>query len=816
MSNVTGEIRYAIRLLLNNRGFTFVALLALTLGIGANSAIFSVVNGVLLHRLPYQDPDRLVMVWETNPGQSVEQERPSPGNFVDWREQNNVFDGMAGWYQASRTLRGDHDAQQVEVAQVAGDFFQVLGVKPAIGKAFHPIDSTGVQYNMANMYVSGDRVAVISDGLWRRRFGADPAIVGKDIMLDGRPWQVLGVMPPSFAIPNLEVDMWTPWDMTRDRVHHDFRFIQVIARLKQSVTIQQADERLGIIATELEKQYPKENKGWNVKLVSLHDQLVGKSRTALLTLFGAAAFVLLIACANVASLLLVRASARSREIAVRSAIGASQFSLMRQSLIESLVLSVAGGISGLILAFIGVRVLILLKPANLPRLEEIGVDLRVGFFTFAVAIITGIICGLAPALHTMKTDLATALNQGGTKGSASGSSHHRLRSLLVVSEVALALVLLIGAGLLARSFVSVLSVSPGFDPKNVLVTRIFLDNTSYHTAVQSTAYYRTLMEKIRTIPSVVSVGGATALPMSEVGVDFNRPYRREEDPDFGGGSPTTGVRSVTPDYFKAMGIAVKDGRSFTDDDRMDTTIVAVVNETLAHRAWPNESPVGKRLVLDYNRGKYAYEVVGVAADTRFYGLKSTPGPEIFIPHAQNPYLILNVVIRTSSNPKLLARAVEQEVNKLDPGQPVHSMVTMDELVSASVAADRFSMLLLGVLSVIALILAAIGIYGIVAYLVTQRTREIGLRMALGAKPGTVLTLILSESFKLAVFGLVIGMIAALALNRLISSLLFRVSSTDVLTFAGITLTLAVVALAAAYIPARRAARVDPMIALRQE
>jgi len=815
MPDITGEIRYAVRLLLNNPGFTFVALLALTLGIGANSAIFSVVNGVLLHRLPYQDPDRLVMVWETNPSQSVEQERPSPGNFVDWREQNNVFDGMAGWYQASRTLRGEHDAQQVEVAQVAGDFFQVLGVKPAIGKAFHPIDSPGVQYNMANMYVSGDRIAVISDGLWRRRFNADPTIVGKDIMMDGRGWRVVAVMPASFAIPNLEVDMWTPWDMTRDRVHHDFRFIQVLARLKQSVTIQQANERLSVIAAELEKQYPKENKGWNVKLVSLHDQLVGKSRTALLTLFVAAVFVLLIACANVASLLLVRASARGREMAVRSALGASQFSLIRHSLIESVVLSVAGGASGLVLAFIGVRLLVSLKPANLPRLEEIGVDLRVCLFTFSVALFTGVLCGLIPALRTLKTDLAWSLKEGGTQGSIAGG-HHRLRSLLVVSEVALALVLLIAAGLLARSFVSVLFVSPGFDPKNVLVTRIFLDNTSYHTAAQSTAYYRTLMEKIRTIPSVISVGGTTALPMSEVGVDFSRPYRREEDPDFGGGSPTTGVRSVTPDYFKAMGIAVKDGRSFTDDDRMDTTIVAVVNETLANRAWPNESPVGKRLVLDYNRGKYAYEVVGVAADTRFYGLKSTPGPEIFIPHAQNPYLIMNVVVRTSSNPKLLAKAVEQEVNKLDPAQPVHSTVTMDELVSASVAAERFSMLLLGVLSVIALILAAIGIYGIVAYLVTQRTREIGLRMALGAQPGTVLTLILSESFKLAVFGLVIGIIVALALNRLISSLLFRVSSTDALTFAGITFTLGVVALAAAYVPARRAARVDPMIALRQE
>jgi len=824
LADLMHDLRYAVRTLIKQPGFTAVAVLTLALGIGANSAIFSVVNAVLLRPLPYRNPDRLVMVWDTNREQFRDHDRPSPGNFLDWRSRGQVFDGLTAWYETSRTLRSEHEAEQIQVAQVVGDYFRVFGIAAAAGRTFSPEEVPGVSYNSANQYISGDRLVVISDGLWRRRFGGDPGVVGRMISLDGRDWQVLGVMPAGFALPGHGVDLWIPWDIARpynpqrfpDGPPRDFRFLHVLGRLKAGVTLEQAQARMAALAAELETRYPKANKGWGVRLVPLHGEIVGDSRAALLVLFGAVGFVLLIACANVASLLLVRASGRQREVAVRIALGASRLRLIQQLLTESVMLATAGGVIGLALAFWGKNLLMLLNPGKLPRVDEVGLDVRVLVFTFVVAVATGIICGLAPALEGSKADLTAALKEGGSKGATSSLRHHRFRSLLVASEVAIALVLLVGAGLLARSFARVLAVNPGFDSKHLLVMRIFLDNNSYRTAAQSSAYFQTLIERLRALPSVNSVAATTALPMSDVGVDFDRPFWREGESDPGGAAPKASIRMVTPDYFKTMSIPVQAGRAFTEHDQVNTPAVLMVNETMARQVWPGQDAVGKQLVINYNRGKYPYEVVGVASDTKFYGLKSQPQPEIFIPHAQNSYLTMNVVVRTAASPQHLAQAVRQEALKLDPAQPVHSIVTMEELMARSVGPDRFSMLLLGLLAAIALVLAVVGIYGIMAYLVSQRAHEIGVRLALGARPSDVLKLVLGESLKLTLIGLGLGLVATLVLTRVISGLLYEVSATDPLTLAGVALLLTSVALLAGYIPARRALRVDPMVALRYE
>ena len=810
------DLRYGVRMLLKAPGFTSVAVVSLALGIGANTAIFSVVNAALLRPLRYEHSNRLVMIWDTNVERSLDHERPAPGNFLDWNRHNQVFDGMAAWYQTSRTLRSEHEAEQVQVAQVAGDFFPILSAGVSAGRTFSPVEAPGAVYNSANGYLTGDRVAVISDNLWRRSFGADPGIVGRTIQLDGQSWQVVGVLSPNFAIPNKEVELWTPWDLTRMQNARDQRFLQVVARLKPGVSLEQAQANLDSLAAESAKQYPKANKGWGVRLASLQDEIVGQSRTALLVLFGAVGFVLLIVCANIASLLLARASGRQREMAVRSALGASRLRIARQLMTESVLFSIVGGAVGSAIAFWVIRLLVLLRPGNLPRLDEIGIDIRVLVFTVAITVATGLLCGLAPALQVSGTDLATALKEGASRGASAGLRQRRFRSLLVAFEMALALVLLVGAGLLARSFVHVLTVNPGFEARNLLVMPIFLDNNRYRTPAQSSSYYQTLIERLRALPSVSAVGATTALPMSELGGDFSRPYWREGDTDPGGSAPKAGMRMVTPDYFKAMGTSLLKGRAFTAQDRPEAPAVIVVNETLARQVWPGEDPVGKRLVIYFNRGRYPYEVVGIAGDTKFYGLKSQPRPEVFFAHTQDPYLIMNVVVRSSAASQQLINLLRREVLALDPGQPAHSIVTMEEMVAHSVAPDRFSMLLLGVLALIALVLAALGIYGVMSYSISQRTHEIGIRMALGARAGDVSRLVLGQGMKLALAGMAIGVVAALALTRLLRKLLFDISPTDPVTFAAIVLLLTGVALLACWIPARRAMKVDPLVALRHE
>jgi putative ABC transport system permease protein len=824
LNSLVNDLRYAARQLARQPGFTAVAALTLALGIGANSTIFSIVNAVLLRPLPYKEPDRLVMMLETNPELSRDHDRPSPGNFLDWRERNDVFDGVAAWYQTSKTLRDEHDSEQVEVAKVAGDFFDVLGVDAIAGETFSPVESPGACYNVANQYTGGERIAVISERLWRSRFGADPNVINQTLLLDGLTWQIKGVMPASFAIPAKEVDLWVQWDIpgsyTAKRFPEgpprDFRFLHVIARIKRDVTINQAEAHMSSVASQLAEAHPKANKGWGVRLAPLKDEMVGSTRKAILVLFGAVVFVLLIACANIASLLLARASARQREMAVRAALGASRARLVRQMLTESLCLSAAGGIAGLALAFWGKEIVMLLRPGSLPRIDEIAVDGRVLIFTCAVVIVTAVLCGIAPALKASKTELVRSLKEGGSKSATAGRGQRRFRNLLVAAEISIALVLLVGAGLLTRSFAKILAVDAGFDPKNLLVMRIYLDNDRYRTGAQSSRYFGELTERLRSLAAVKSVAASTALPMSDVGVDFDRPFWREGEADPGGAAQKASIRMVTPDYFETLGIPVPSGRAFTVDDRVETPAVIVVNQTMARQTWPGQDAVGKRLLIDYNRGKYLYQVVGVAGDVKHYGLKSGPKPEVFIPHAQNPYLAMSVVVRTETSPEQMAGALRREVREMDSAQPVHSITTADEFIARSVGPDRFSMLALGLLAAVALILAAVGIYGVMSYLVSQRTHEIGVRMALGASSGSVLKMAMGETFKIIVTGLAAGLVAAYGLSQVISSLLYNVSATDLATFASVTLTLSGVALLAGYFPARRAAQVDPMVALRCE
>jgi len=818
------DVRFALRSLAKAPGLALVAALTLALGVGANTAIFSIVHAVLLRPLPYPEPGRLVLLHETHAAQGRGRAQPSPGNFLDYRAQVEVFDGVAAWYQTSRTLRDAGAAAQVTTAQVAGDFFRTLGVAPALGRAFTPDGEPGATFNMANIYSGGDRVAVMSHAFWRRGFGGDPGIVGRDVLLDGQSWRVLAVMPASFAFPDPGVDLWLPWDLARsyagkgfaDGPPRDFRFLNVIARLGPGVTRERAQERMAAVAAGLAERHPRDNQGWGVRLAPLADELVRDARPALLVLCGAVGCVLLISCANVAGLLLARAAGRRHEMAVRAALGASRPRLVRQLLTESVVLAVAGGAAGLLLASAGLGLLVSLAPADIPRLDEVRIDATVLSFTLGVAVWTGVVFGLAPALQGSRVNLTSGLKEGGGKGGAGGRARHRMRGLLVVSELAIALVLLVGAGLFARSFARILAVDPGFDPRNLLVMRVFLNTAAYGSGAKSHQYYQQLLARLGALPGVTAVAATTVLPMSDVGIDFYRPYWRGGEADPGGQAPKAGIRMVTPEYFQTMGIPVRAGRPFTASDRADAPAVVMVNEELARQVWPAESPVGRRLVIDYKGGKYPYEVVGVAGDTRYYGLKSRPQPEIFIPHAQNPYLALNVVVRGAADPLRLAKAVEREALALDPAQPLHSVVTMDQLMAEKAAPDRFAMTLLGLLAVIALLLAAVGIYGLASYLAGQRTHEIGVRLALGAAPHDVFRLLLGESLRLAALGLALGMVAAACLARLVAGLLYEVSAADPLTFAAVAVILGGVSLLAALLPARRAMRVDPISALRYE
>ncbi len=801
MGTLWQDLRYGARMLLKRPGFAALAALTLAVGIGANTAIFSVVNTVLLRPLPYSDPDRLMLIRETKLPQFPEF-AIAPGNFLDWQSQQETFDRFEAFRGFYYNLTGTGAPERLRASRVTAGLFPTLGVQPALGRDFLAEEDRP----------GSDAVVIISHGLWQRRFGGDANIVGQPLQLNGRSYQVIGVMPESLRFLDRNAELWTPIAFTdQERQNHGGHYISAIARLKPGVTPEQAQTNLATIAARLEQQYPDTNAGWGIKLIPLFEAAVGEMRPTLWVLLGAVALVLLIACANVANLLLARASSRHKEIAIRSALGASRRRLVRQLLTESLLLALVGGAVGVLLAYWGLDLLLSLAPENLPRMRDVSLDARALGYTFAVTLLTGVIFGLAPALQSSNPDLNETLKEGG-RGST-GGRRQRVRSLLVVTEVALALVLLAGAGLMLKSFWRLQQVDPGFNAENALVVNVNLPPSKYADAQQQAAFFRQLLERTATLPGVQAVGATQSMPIIN---DFILGLVIEGRPPAApGDEPSTNYYAISPDYFRAMGIPLIRGRAFTERDTTGAPRVAIVNETFARRFFPDEDPIGKRIHVT-NGPETFREIVGIVGDVRHYGLEREAPAQAYEPYLQQPFAGMSIVVRTAADPANLSAAMRQEVFALDKDQPVASVRTLEEILAESVAQRRFSMFLLGLFGGIALLLASVGIFGVMNYTVAQRTHEIGIRLALGAQRRDILRLVVGQGMGLALIGVALGLVAAFAGTRVMASMLYGVSATDPLTFTGVALLLAVVAFLACYLPARRATKVDPMIALRYE
>ncbi len=799
------DLRYGARKLRKSPGFSLVAVMTLALGIGANTAIFSVVNAVLLRPLPFEQPEQLVRVFGTNARRNSFSRPHSYMNFSDLRAQNQSFEAMAAYTGATAALSGDDAPEQITGVISSGDIFRVLKAQPLMGRLLAPEDERP----------GGSAVAVISHGLWQRRFGGDPEIVGRLIKLDGREREIVGVTPADFSFEFVTgaADFWMPIDPAAGPYQsRGSIFLEAIGRLKPGVPLEQASADLAAAASRLEQQYQDSNAGIGVRLAAAQEDLVGDVRPTLLVLLGAVGFVLLIACANVANLLLARSAGRHREIAVRRALGAWRGRIVRQLLTESLLIAFAGGLLGLLFALWGVKLLSAFVPENVPRFGETSLDLRVLGFTLAASVLTGLLFGIAPALHSSRFDLNEALKEGG-RGGTDGRSRTRVRSLLIVSEVALSLVLLVGAGLLIKSFVKLRNTDPGFDPSNTLTASLSPDPVRYDTAEKVTDFHRRLAERVRALPGVESVGGVTPLPLSENNYSFSFSVVGQP-PLPPGQQQSASARFVSPDYFRAQGVPLRAGRVFTEQDKADAPDVIIVNEAFARRYFTGVAPLGQRLRLGVNN--IEGEVVGVVGDIRGASLATTPAPEYYVPAAAVSFGDMTLVVRTANDPASLTPALRKVVAEMDKELPLYDVGTMESLVARSVARQRFSMTLVGVFAVLALLLSAVGIFSVMSLLVAQRTHEIGIRMALGARPGDILSMVVRQGVVLTLVGVGVGLAAAVALTRLMSGLLYEVSATDPVVYGGITALLVAVALLACYVPARRATKVDPLIALRYD
>lgn len=814
LRTLAGELGFAARRLRRSPGYTTVVVLTIALGIGATTALFSTVHSVLLRPLPYPEPERLVRVFDTNRELSVERTGIASGNLVDWRKRSNGFAALAGCYVMGRTLRTDESVEVVRAAMVTEDFFSALRTPPALGRTFTPEEVARSLFNGAAAPVGTDLKMVISHGLWQSRFGGDPAVIGRTVSVDRKPWQIIGVMPANFRFPNSDVSVWLPWAL-RETAPRDQRYVQGIARLAPGESAAKAEANLQSVAAALAAEFPAPNKGWSVKLVPLQEVVTGKSSATLWLLLGSGVCVLLIGCANVAILQLIRASQFARETAVRVALGASQSRLLQQFGAEGFLLAASGGIAGLVFAAGALRWLRWAQPGQLPRIEEVELSLPSLAVAALLTLLAGMVTGLAPAWSARYDRLTQGLSEGGR--SASGSRRaQRVRNLLVAAEVAVAVVLLVSASLLGRSLLRLHAVNPGFDYRNVLVLPIFLDNFEYTSGAKVRAYYDGLLNRLAALPGVVAVGGATILPASPLGPDFERPVWAEGQTPSPSEALRADVRMVMPDYFRTLGIRVMRGRTFEAQDSPESPRVIMVNEALAQRLWPGEEAVGKQIVVDYSTtGTYPYRVVGVVGNVRFYGLRSEPQPEVFLPHAQRSYLVMNIALRTAGDPRPLVPAVRAAVLAADPGQPPQSIKTLEELVGDTLAPDRLITGLIGAFSGTALLLAMLGIYGAVAYRAAQRTNEIGIRMALGAQPSQILRMILASGLGLTGMGAAVGLVLAMAAARLLQSQLFGVTPDDPLAYALAAAGIALVTVLACWTPARRAARVLPAEALRR-
>jgi putative ABC transport system permease protein len=804
MQTLCQDLRYGARMLMKNPGFTLIAVLTLALGISANTAIFSVVNGVLLRRLPYADPDRLVMIWEDpggNPRNFV-----NPRNFADWSEQNQSFEQVAAINVGNVNLTGRGEPERLINASVSASFFSILRVNAAHGRVFLPEeDKPGAA-----------GVAVISHGLWVRGFGADPDLIGQSIELNGERVTVLGVMPANFRFPSA-AEIWRPLVFTPAQLDNNNRgshFLSAVGRLKPGVTVHQAQAEMETIYNRLRQQYPGALTNWVPRVASLLEDTVGSVRQSLLILLGAVGFVLLIACSNIANLTLARAVARQREVAIRAALGADRVRLFRQLLTESLLLSLLGAGLGLLLSWWLVELIVSLNPGNIPRLDEISLDGRVLAFTLLLSLGSGLIFGLAPALSISKIDLNEALKDA-SKASVSGHQSN-LRRAFVIAEIALSLALLVGAGLMVKSFVRLGRVELGFNPENVLTMRVALPSNRYVEPPRQTAFYQQVVERVRALPGAQAASLISDPPVSGSTGLWQNTFHIEGKPlPPPGERHSASLRWITPDYFKTMEIRLRRGRTLTEADVDGGPRVAVIDEAMARQFFPNEDPIGKRIVI-YWRDRIAREIVGVVGNVRQASLDKDTGPHMYIPYYQTPLNYATLLVRTNADPLKLASAVKSQVLAVDRDQPVYAVQTMERIIDDSVAERRFQMLLLGIFAGAALALAGVGIYGVISYAVTERTREIGIRLALGAQAGDLLRLIIGQGIKLISIGVAIGLLASFGLTRLMKNLLYDVTATDPTTFLLIPLLLAVVALLACYIPARRATKVDPLLALRHE
>lgn len=797
------DLRYAFRQLIKAPGFTAVAILTLALGIGACSAIFSVVNTVLLRPLDYPEPGRIVAIRETNLPQFPEFS-VSPPNYLDWEKQTKSYEYFAAYAGANVNLTGEGEPQRLIGVKSTAHYFDVYGLKPVLGRVLLPEeDAQGKNH-----------VVVLSYPFWQRVFGAGRDVVGRAIQLNGEPYTVVGVAPVGFGLTS-KVDVWMPMAFKPDETANDARgghYINVVGRLRPGVTVAQARAELEVIASQLAQQYPDSNKGWGIFMMTLQDYAVRDVKPVLYTLLGAVGCVLLIACANLANLLLARATARHREISIRAALGASRARLVRQLLTESVLLSLCGGVAGLLLARWGLDALLALAPTSLPRVTEIRLDSGVLLFSLALSIVTGLVFGIAPAWLAARADVNEALKQG-SRGSTEGGVRGRLRSALVVIEVTFALMLLGGAGLLARSFMQLAHVDPGFNPENATLLRLSLPQKKYAMPEQQTAFADALLDRVKNLPGVQFAGITHSMPLvGDYVLGFNiegRPAIAPSD------LPSTNYYAVTPDYFRAMGIRLVRGRVFTPQDDAKAPRVAIINETMARQHFPNEDPIGKRINITQGPDTWR-EIVGIVGDVKQYGVDKATSAQAYEPFAQVPFSSLNVVIRTSGAPAALLGAIRPTVYAVDKDQPIGAIRPLEEIVADSIARQRFAMTLLTVFSLVALVIAAVGIYGVMAYSVVQRTGEFGIRMALGAQQGDVLRLVLAQGGKLVGLGLIIGLAATLAASRAMGSMLFNTSAQDPLTLGTITLLLGAVALIACLLPASRATKVNPIEALRSE
>ena len=809
METLLLDVKYGLRLLFKHRSFTAVAVIALALGISANTAIFSVVNAILLSSLPYKNPERLVVPVSVNAARGSDRGSITYADYLDWRNETGIFENVAVFSSQTADLAGGGEPERIDVAGVAEEYFAVMGVEPLIGRAFSPDE----------FQPNATRTLVISYRLWQRKFGGDPGVLEQTVLLNGRPYPVVGVMPKDSQWPD-EFDVWVPMAVGPnpgpDLLRRDNMIFRAIARLKPGVSIGQASAAMATIAQRLEQEFPESRKGWTNGAIPLRDYIVGDQlQLALMVLVAAVGFVLLIACVNVANLLLARAATREREIAIRVALGSGRLRLVRQLLTESVVLGLLGGGAGLLLAVWGIDLLTAIAPADVPRLAEVKIDLRVLAFTMVTSVLTAVLFGLIPALQSSRVNLNESLKEGG-RSSSEGGRGGRIRSALVVSEVVLSLVLLAGAGLMVRSFARLQQVDPGFDTNNLVTMSINCPSKRYPDESKTVAFYKNLVERVEASPGVQSAAVSSALPLGGGGFYLGRVFLLEGQPEPPAGTDNPAQWNViSPGYFDATGIRLLQGRAFDERDTSDGNKVIIINETLAKRAFPDQDPLGKR-IRSWRDENILREIVGVVQDVRYFGRDDKVRGLVYVPHTQNSWRSMSLTVRTTGDPAAMIGPIREQIWALDKDLAVANPRTMNDTLARSVASQRFNMILLAVFAGVAMLLAILGVYSVLSYTVAQRSHELGIRLALGAQNRDVMRLVLIHGMKLTLIGAGIGLAAALAVTRLMKTLLFEVEASDPATFAVVTLLLMAAGLAACLIPARRATKVDPIVALRYE